>query len=314
MNSAVRSSGGRLHSSGTCRGSGGAAVPAASLQPESNVNKAGVQPALFFTMQRERVMVTYVTSKENPVFRDCRKLLHKKHRQKEHRFLAEGDNLCAEAVRSGMAVDLIFCEGTRFGDHAEEWNFSATYIFSRELFQQLTETETSMGVLAVVRQKEYGDKELDRIAGSDGNVVILDRLQDPGNIGTIIRTAEGAGYQAVFCVKGTADVYAPKTVRAAAGSLLRMPILSVENAEEAVQTAHRMGKRIAVTDVHGEFPYYEAGLSKKTALIIGNEGNGVSGTFLDSADVRVTIPMNGALESLNASVAAGILMYEAVRE
>lgn len=258
-------------------------------------------------------MVTYVTSKENPVFKDCRKLLHKKHRQKERRFLAEGDNLCAEAVRSGMAVDLIFCEGTRFGDHAEDWNFPASYVFSRELFRQLAETETSMGVLAVVRQRETGAEEMSRIAGSDGNIVILDRLQDPGNIGTIIRTAEGAGYLAVFCVKGTADVYAPKTVRAAAGSLLRMPVLSAETAQEAVETAHGLGKKIAVTDVHGEFPYYDAGLSEKIALVIGNEGNGVDAKFLESVDVRVTIPMKGSLESLNASVAAGILMYEAVR-
>jgi TrmH family RNA methyltransferase len=258
-------------------------------------------------------MVTYVTSKDNPVFRDCRKLLHKKHRQKEKRFLTEGDNLCAEAVRSDMAQDLIFCEGTRYAKHAEDWNFKASYIFSRELFQLISDTETSMGVLAVVRQKKISQKEMERLESSDGNIVILDQLQDPGNIGTIIRTAEGAGYEAVVCVKGTADIYAPKTVRAAAGSILRLPLLFEDSADSAAELAHRLGKKIAVTDVHGEFPYYEAGLSEKTALVIGNEGNGVEQKFLDTADVRVTIPMRGGLESLNASIAAAILMYEAVR-
>ncbi len=280
-------------------------------------------------------MVTTVTSKENPVYKDCRKLLHKKHRQKEGRFLVEGDNLCAEAVRAGLAEDLIFCAGTRLARHAEDWNFRATYLFSRELFSQLTDTETSMGVLAVARQRKYSQETIDELdradaegsaaSGSDGgdggdgtdrnlrNLVILDRLQDPGNIGTIIRTAEGAGYEAVVCVKGTADVYAPKTVRAAAGSLLRLPIFTVESAEDAIELAHRTGRRIAVTDVHGAYPYYEAGLQSGTALVIGNEGNGVQTAFLEGADVRVTIPMAGPLESLNASVAAGILMYEAIR-
>lgn len=258
-------------------------------------------------------MVTRVTSRENPVFKDCRKLLQKKYRTREKRFLVEGDNLCAEAIREGMTVDLIFCEGSRWERHAEDWNFPATYVFSRELFQEITQTETSMGLLSVVRMKRCTVEDLMELDDPQKNIAILDRLQDPGNIGTVIRTAEGAGYEAVILVKGTGDVYSPKTVRAAAGSLLRLPILTVENAEEAIRLTHTLDKRVAVTDVHGAYPYDRAGIDEKTALVIGNEGNGVSEAFLSQADIRVTIPMLGKLESLNASVAAGILMYEAVR-
>ena len=152
-----------------------------------------------------------------------------------------------------------------------------------------------------------------RIKDTD-NVVVMDRLQDPGNIGTIIRTAEGAGYKAVITVKGTGDVFSPKTIRAAAGSVFRMPILQVEDNKALRALTDNMRKKLVVTGFHTDKYYFDEDLSKGVALVIGNEGNGVSEELMEMADVIVKIPMDGHLESLNASVAAGILMYETKRK
>ena len=129
----------------------------------------------------------------------------------------------------------------------------------------------------------------------------------------MIRTAEGAGYEAVITVKGTGDVYGPKTIRAAAGSVFRIPIIQVGDNREIQELIRYLGKRLVVTSLDAETYYFNMDLSHDIALVIGNEGNGVSEELLELADDKIKIPMKGKLESLNASVAAGIVMYEAGR-
>ena len=129
-------------------------------------------------------------------------------------------------------------------------------------------------------------------------------------MGTIIRTAEAAGYGGVLLMAGCTDVYAPKVVRAAAGSLLRMPILQENDIAETAGRMHALHRKIAVTSLDEAQDYRDADLGENVALVIGNEGRGVRQEFLDIADIKIRIPMAGSIESLNAAVAAGILMYQ----
>jgi len=177
-----------------------------------------------------------------------------------------------------------------------------------DLFARLSGTENPQGIIAIAEKvapdrEEFGK----RVAG--GNVLVMDRLQDPGNIGTVIRTVEAAGYRGVVTVTGGGDVYSPKAVRAAAGSLFRVPVINMPTADEALGFLRELGKTIVATSIEDAVLCFDADLRSNIALVIGNEGGGVSKDFTDAADIRVKIPMKGEIESLNAAVAAGILMY-----
>ncbi|MDD6043477.1 MAG: RNA methyltransferase [Eubacteriaceae bacterium] len=259
-----------------------------------------------------------IISKDNRIFKDAMKLSQKKYRDREGLYLVEGENLVEEALNYGLA-ETIFISSSRLdyyrdkGLMAEKWEKLA-FAVEPKLFDKLAQTETSQGILAVVRKREYG---IDNLISDDcgkNNYVVLDRLQDPGNIGTIIRTAEGAGYSGVITLKGTADVFSPKTIRAAAGSVFRNPIIHVEDNRELRKLCDRLGLKLVVTSFDTDKFYFDEDLSENVALVIGNEGNGVSGELMNMADVKIKIPMQGRLESLNASIAAGILMYEAQRK
>ncbi|MEE0514468.1 MAG: RNA methyltransferase [Emergencia sp.] len=254
-------------------------------------------------------MIKEIRSRDNRIYKECRKLSQKKYRDQQGLYLIEGYNLIGEAPASEMMY-AVLREGADCGGLSGE----NIYIMEAELFDKIAQTETSQGIIAVMKRRIYDRQEVKRLCGPGKNLAVLDRLQDPGNIGTIIRTAEGAGYAAVVCLRGTGDVYAPKTIRAAAGSVFRIPIIKVEDNRELCGLVRDLGKRLAVTCLDTDNYYFDTDLSSDTALVIGNEGRGVSRELIETADVRVKIPMEGKLESLNASVAAGILMYEAQRK
>ncbi len=253
-------------------------------------------------------MIREIHSKDNRIFKECQKLSQKKYRDREGLYLIEGFNLMQEVPRGDLCC-MVLREGVSPAGLPE----ADTYVMDGKLFDRLAQTETSQGVIAVVRKHVWSIEKLRAETGQNSNFVVLDRLQDPGNIGTIIRTAEGAGYAAVIAVKGTADIYSPKTIRAAAGSVFRIPIVHVEDNRELMSLAAGLGKKLVVTSLDTDTLYFDADLSRSVALVIGNEGSGVSRELMEMADVKVRIPMEGSLESLNASVAAGILMYEAER-
>lgn len=250
--------------------------------------------------------MSVITSRESRQFKELAKLTQKKYRDREGVFIAEGPNVVGEALSSeGIEVLRVFA---REGSGYERFAGDVT-VLAADLFDRVSDTMTSQGILAVIRKPGHDVIK----ASSACGIIVLDRLQDPGNIGTIIRTAEGAGISEIVVIKGTCDPYSPKVVRACAGSILRMPIAFCDSAEEFIDIAKDAGYRLAVTDVENGVPYYDAGLSGQetpVALVIGNEGNGVSDTFRGAADILVNIPMHGKLESLNASVAAALLMYE----
>ncbi len=248
-----------------------------------------------------------ITSKENPIYKNAVRLKRKKYRDETGMYLLEGIKPLEDALDMGIkAVTVFEEEGSRLGHRLEG---QRKILLSRPLFQALSDTESSQGVIAAVEMRRY-DMDGFREAVGGRNVLIMDRLQDPGNIGTIIRTAEAAGYGGIVMMAGSGDVYSPKVVRAAAGSLFRVPVVKIGKTSDAIRLVEKMGKRLAVTCLDGGTDCFEADIASDTALVIGNEGNGVSGQFIDAADVRIKIPMEGSIESLNAAVAAGILMYQ----
>lgn len=252
-----------------------------------------------------------ITSKDNKIVKLCEQLASRKYRDRLGLYLIEGENLLEEAVREGAAVDTVLMRKGYRGK-VQPGLEQKTFILDEKLFDKLAQTDTSQGILAIV--KKPGVSQADLIAeGAMGNFVVLDRLQDPGNIGTIIRTADAAGYSLIVAMKGTADVFSPKVVRAAAGSLFRVPVVFIEDYDELVEFVKAAGGKLVATCFDTDRYYYDVDLTRNTALIIGNEGNGIAPELIERADVKIKIPMAGTIESLNAAVAAAILMYEGVR-
>ena len=250
-----------------------------------------------------------ISSKDNKIFRLCQQLSHKKYRDKLGLYLIEGENLLEEAVKNGAGIKtVLMCRdyrGSLFGTEDK------AFCLSDKLFEQLSQTETTQGIMAIVEKPELSPDLFPDRGG--GNFIVLDRLQDPGNIGTILRTADAAGYELAIVMKGTADVFSPKAVRAATGSLFRMPVVFMDSVDELMEFTRAAGKKLVATCFDTDRYYYDENLKGNIALIIGNEGSGISRELIECSDLKIKIPMHGNIESLNASVAAGILMYEAVR-
>lgn len=249
-----------------------------------------------------------ISSKDNKIFKQCQSLLTKKYRDKLGLYLVEGDKLVEEACNAGLVDMLIYR-----GDYSKGIHYQGEDIVFMEgkLFEKLAQTKTSQGCIAVVRkQKTTLEQFKKHICEDHGNVVVLDRLQDPGNIGTIIRTCDAAEYKGIIALKETADIYSMKVIRAAAGSVLRLPILHVDTTEEAVAILKDCGKQIIGTTLDTDIYANQVDMSKDTAVVIGNEGNGMSETFKKATDINVKIQMNPKVDSLNAAVAAGIIIYQ----
>ena len=242
----------------------------------------------------------------------CIQLGQKKYRDRLGLYIAEGEKMVREAVQAGRAKTIVIREDYA-GDFAREG--TAFVFMTGSLFSKIAQTETSQGILAIVEEPENDRKTfLHAISSMDSNVLVLDRLQDPGNIGTIIRTADAAGYAGMIVMKGTGDIFSPKVIRAASGSLMRLPVYKAESEEEILSLLAEAGKMIVGTTPEDGMNYYEADWSGGIALMIGNEGNGLSETFKAATHRNVRIPMKKEVDSLNAAVAAGILIYESIKE
>lgn len=249
-----------------------------------------------------------ITSKENKIYKHCHSLTSKKYRDKLGLYILEGEKLVKEAYEMGMA-ETIICDV----DYSKGIYYQGVDVVFMvgKLFERLAQTENSQGILAIVKKRKYSIDEFINIADNgSANVVVLDRLQDPGNIGTIIRTAEASCYVGIISIKGTGDIYSPKAVRSSAGSILRIPILFVDGEKEAIDVLRKSKKNIVGTAFETDKYYYDVEINKNTGLIIGNEGNGMSQYLIENTDVNVKIPMKETVDSLNAAVAAGILMYQ----
>jgi len=261
-----------------------------------------------------------INSNENKNFKLCCQLAQKKYRDKLGLYLIEGPNLLEEAVKSEADIMLVafnekMLTTIKIPIESDSYKGAEVIVLSEKLFEKLAQTQTSQGVIGVIKKNGENQENIEnRILSKSCNVIILDRLQDPGNIGTIIRTAEAAGYKGVVVLKGTADVYSPKVVRAAAGSVFRMPVLFFESPAQVLEHLKKHNKKIVTTCFDTENNYYDIDLKKDIGLVIGNEGNGICRELIEGSDIRIRIPMSGTVESLNAAVAAGIVMFEAIRK
>ncbi len=259
-----------------------------------------------------------VSSPENKIVKQAASLSDKKYRDKYGLFLLEGPNIVREAMQQGNRVRFIFtragaadAETAQIVQQAEAGGL-AVYELAESLFAKVTQTQTPQAVAAAAEKRQisaggFFEEVKDRC------LLVLDRLQDPGNVGTLLRTAEAMGFGGVVVIKGTADLWQPKVVRSAAGSLLRLPVLQCEDAAQALALLAKAGKTVYTAAMDADVVVYDADLTKNAAVVIGNEGAGASEEFLGAA-TRLAIPMEGSTESLNAAVAGSIIMYESKRQ
>lgn len=258
-----------------------------------------------------------ISSRDNKIIKDMAALSEKKRRDERGQFIIEGPNLVREALNEGIRLISVFClAGSETPEILEllqsaELDGVPAYTVSRDAFLRMTQTDTPQGILAAAEKKKFTEKEF---FGTDGsNVLVLDRIQDPGNMGTLLRTADAAGFTGVMLIKGCVDPFSPKVVRAAAGSLFRMPLMVGVETGKAAELLKSRGKTAMAAAMDAASAYYDEDLSENFALIIGNEGNGVSEELM-SLTKKIAIPMAGRTESLNAALAGGIIMFEALRQ
>ena len=244
-----------------------------------------------------------------------------KERRKDHVFLAEGVRMCEEApVKNVREVYLTeeleqkIRQNAQNGDAAfwDKLQQTGYETVSTEVFAKMADTQTPQGILTVLEQPVYDLTQL--LEQPDPLFLMLENLQDPGNLGTILRTAEGAGVTGILMDRECVDVYNPKTIRSTMGSIYRMPFVYVEDLGKGIQDLKDKGITTYAAHLEGTNSYDEEDLTNPCAFLIGNEGNGLRREIADMADCYVKIPMLGQVESLNAAIASSVLMFEAARQ
>lgn len=183
---------------------------------------------------------------------------------------------------------------------------------SDNVFRQMSDTKTPQGIMAIMKMPAYNIPDITGVANP--MIMVLENIQDPGNLGTIMRTAEGAGAAGVIMSKDTVDIYNPKTIRSTMGSLFRVPFVIADDICTTVEELKKNGVRIYAAHLEGSREYYRENYCDPCAILIGNEGNGLTDRLASCSDDYIRIPMEGRLESLNAAVSASVIMYEATRQ
>lgn len=240
-----------------------------------------------------------ITSIQNEKVKRWKKLKKKKDRFATNTFLIEGFHLVEEAYASEWAITEIVAEdNVKLPEEMKGYPIS---IVTSTIMKHITDTKTPQGIAAVVRMKAHNWDAFQ-------NLLIVDSLQDPGNLGTMIRTADAAGFDAVIIGQDSVDLYNEKVIRATQGSIFHIPVFQ-KDLVTFIPELKQQEFCIWVSALTGANSYQTLTTGRKTALVIGNEGTGVSGEVLSLADYKVKIPIYGKAESLNAGIAAGILMY-----
>lgn len=255
-------------------------------------------------------MAEVITTTKNRTYKYIRSLRMKKTRESERRFTVEGAKSAACAVRSGMRVAIIAVSETFWREEKFPYTpDSEIAVIKDELFGGLCETKTPQGIIAAV------DMPVRRVFEADPErlYIYCDRVSDPGNLGTIIRTADAAGFGGVLLSPGCAELYSPKTVRASMGSLFETEVIPDFSAERLFELKERGFALYCGALTEDSVEYTEAKFTEPSVIIVGNEANGASDEIL-SRSRHIIIPIKGSAESLNAAAAAAVLMYEAVRQ
>lgn len=275
-----------------------------------------------------------ISSKDNKKIKYIRSLLEKGSiRKKNKTFVVEGIKLVSEALRYGRVKEMVLSESIYKEIISEDLSSntlllenggnivkyvkedSSTIVVSDAVFKAVSETVNPQGVLALVETPEHNilDRRfLETEYKKTGKIkfLLLEDTADPGNLGTMMRTAEAAGVTGVIMSKGTVDIFNPKVVRSTMGSIFRLPFCYVEDLKKAIKLLKELGISFYATHLRGKNSYKGIEYSNKSAILIGNEARGLSDEIADLADIYVLIPMQGKVESLNAAVAAALMMYE----
>ncbi|MDR0978376.1 MAG: RNA methyltransferase [Lachnospiraceae bacterium] len=264
---------------------------------------------------RKDIIMQIITSKDNEIIKNIRKLNVKKYRDEMDQYIIEGTKLLEEAIKEKAKIEkIIVCY-----DCVKNNQFESSLLYeiakhdclyvNQNVFDNITDVKNPQGILAIISKSSKEQS----INYNEDIIVILDGVQDPGNIGTILRTLDAIGVKQIILSKGSADVYNPKVVRATMGAIFRVNAIESPNLVETIKQIKANKFEVIASSLDTQESIYNVKFNKK-AIVIGNEANGVSAEVLKSSDKKIKIPMLGKAESLNAGVAASIILYEYVRQ
>lgn len=255
-----------------------------------------------------------ITSKDNEIVKNIKKLKEKKYRDEKKEYIIEGIKLIEEAITENAKIKMIIvCEECLKNEAIEQKllyqiaKYNCIYV-NEKVFTSITDVKNPQGMLAVI-EMENGEEVINY---NDDVIFVLDGIQDPGNLGTILRTIDSAGLSQVIVSKDTVDAYNPKVVRSTMGAIFRVKVIESQDIIRTMKNIKKHKYEILVTSLEATDNIYDIDYTKKM-IVIGNEANGVSQAVLDIADEKIKIPMLGKTESLNAAVATSIIAYEYVR-
>lgn len=256
-----------------------------------------------------------ITSKDNEIIKNIKKLKEKKYRDQNGEYIIEGIKLVKEAISENAKISkIVVCEDCENDDSIpkelmyEIAKYDCIYV-SKKIFESISNVNTPQGILAVIKKCSAGEE---KVSYNEDIIVVLDEVQDPGNLGTILRTVDSVNLKQIILSPGCADPYNPKVVRSTMGAIFRLNIIETKNIIEALKEIKKNKYKIMATSLETNESIYTVDYNKK-AIIIGNEANGVSKEVLEIANEKIKIPMLGKTESLNAAVATGVILYEYVR-
>ena len=252
-------------------------------------------------------MYTRIESAKNEHIKNIKKLYLKKYRDEQGLYIAEGKKLFLEAVASGAHIETVVISELLFEAEADillKGNSAKTYIVPKIVFDSLCELNSPEGIMAVLRKPQM---QIDTAVKDTKIALLLDEIKDPGNLGTILRSADAFGAEAVIVSKNCVDVWSPKVIRASMGSCFHVRIAMSENIIEDIGIIKSFGFTLIAGDLKGQ---PNVGELNKALIAVGSESHGISAEVLKEADVLYRIPMRGSAESLNASVAASIMLYD----
>ncbi len=253
-----------------------------------------------------------ITSSSNPQMKNIMQLNKKaKTRYEQRVFVVEGIKMQQELPREQIQATYVsqgFLQEARNCSCLEGCSYE---VVADRVFQGICDTKTPQGILSLVKMPEY---TLDDLLGKHAHLLILEDIQDPGNLGTMLRTGEGAGITGVIMSKATVDIFHPKVIRSTMGSLFRVPFYIAEDLPQTIHAIKKQGIAVYAAHLKGTLAYDRPDYTDSCGFLIGNEGNGLSRESSALADTLIRIPMEGNVESLNAAIAAALLMFEVKRQ
>jgi len=262
---------------------------------------------------------TILTSIKNPLIKQVRKLHRAKERQKQNLLLLEGTNLVEAAFQVDYKLDIIF--------HTDRWGENhqplcrkiidkglKLQLVSLEVLTAIATTVNPDGVVAIAPRRDKLEQNLEQNIAQTRLSIAIEKLQDPGNLGTIIRSAVATGVDSLWLSCDSVDIHNPKVLRASVGEWFRLPIMTNQNLRELVAQHQQQGIQVVATTSKATKSYWDLDFTRPSLILLGNEGAGLSEDLITLADEQVTIPLSNDVESLNVAVATALLLYEALRQ